>query len=199
MTVGLPQPPAAADNAPYTYLEKPTPFQANSAAKAGTGPFIRRLASVGKGAHYASADREHGIVSQLQRCAMPSLPLQLVDCTFPPLSCTSCAAACGCSTCAYSTVLGPLPMLLHSVFGGPVRPHVCLSHCYHCCHLCLLKPVPCSIKANPDSNVSPGSPIAVTAKVRRNQAAVASVTLLVRINYAPEQQLPMTAEGSPGE
>lgn len=92
MTVGLPQPPAAADNAPYTYLEKPTPFQANSAAKAGTGPFIRRLASVGKGAHYASADHEHGIVSQLQRCAMPSLPLQLVDCTFPPLSRTSCAA-----------------------------------------------------------------------------------------------------------
>jgi hypothetical protein len=65
--------------------------------------------------------------------------------------------------------------------------------------MCLFKRVPCSIKAKPDSNVSPGSPIAVTAKVRRNQGAVSSVTLLVRINYAPEQQLPMTAEGSPGE
>ena len=39
----------------------------------------------------------------------------------------------------------------------------------------------------------------VTAKVRHNQAPVSSVTLLVRINYAPEQQLPITAEGSPGE
>ena len=46
--------------------------------------------------------------------------------------------------------------------------------------------------------MKPGSPISVSAKVRRNQAPVAAVTLLVRINYAPEQQLPMTASGSPG-
>ena len=40
---------------------------------------------------------------------------------------------------------------------------------------------------------------ATIAKVRRNQAAVSSVTLLAGIDYAPEQQLLMTAEGSPGE
>ena len=40
---------------------------------------------------------------------------------------------------------------------------------------------------------------AVNAKVRSYRALVSSVTLLVRINYAPEQQQPMTAEGGPGE
>lgn len=43
MTEGLPQPPAAADNAQYTYLERPTPFLANAGVKAGIGPLIRRL------------------------------------------------------------------------------------------------------------------------------------------------------------
>jgi hypothetical protein len=38
----------------------------------------------------------------------------------------------------------------------------------------------------------------VTAKVRRNQAPIADVTLLLRINYTPEQQIPMTASGDAG-
>jgi hypothetical protein len=102
VTVGLPQPPAAADNAPYTYLEKPTPFQANSAAKAGTGPFIRRWASLGGGggpftvqyngtwlgdnnfgtsqrSKGSTAYQRHGSVCHLQRCAMHSQPLQLLN------------------------------------------------------------------------------------------------------------------------
>lgn len=41
VTVGLPQPAAAAGNAQYTYLESPTPFVGNSAVKSGVGPFIR--------------------------------------------------------------------------------------------------------------------------------------------------------------
>jgi hypothetical protein len=45
VTVGLPQPAPAADNAQYAYLDKPTPFSAtNSGVKAGAGPFIRRCA-----------------------------------------------------------------------------------------------------------------------------------------------------------
>lgn len=56
----------------------------------------------------------------------------------------------------------------------------------------------CSIKAKPDGPLPPGTPITVTAKVRRNQAPVAAVTLLARINYTPEQRIPMAAEAGAG-
>lgn len=79
--------------------------------------------------------------------------------------------------------------------GSPTYTSLHLA-CHVVWHLLFL--ACCSIKAEPDSSVKPGSPISVSAKVRRNQAPVAVVTLLVRINYAPEQQLPMTASGSPG-
>jgi hypothetical protein len=56
----------------------------------------------------------------------------------------------------------------------------------------------CSIEAQPESAVSPGTSISVSAKIRRNQAAVASVTLLALVNYEAEQRIPMTASGSEG-
>lgn len=61
-------------------------------------------------------------------------------------------------------------------------------------------PVPpcCSVKSEQDGQASAGTPITVTAKVRRNQAPIADVALLTRVNYAAEEQIPMTASDSPG-
>lgn len=58
----------------------------------------------------------------------------------------------------------------------------------------------CSIKAKPDGFVNAGTDLTITAKVRPNQAPIASVTLLARVNYNPEQELPMApkGDGTPG-
>lgn len=66
-----------------------------------------------------------------------------------------------------------------------------------CCPL--FNTVCCSIEAQPEGAVSPGTSISVSAKIRRNQAPVASVTLLVRAKYAAEQRIPMTASGAEGK
>lgn len=68
----------------------------------------------------------------------------------------------------------------------------------HCLRGTALRSTACSISADPDSAVSPGTPITVSTKLRRNQAPVAFATLLARVNYAPEQELPMTAGGDAG-
>lgn len=60
--------------------------------------------------------------------------------------------------------------------------------------LLLLQPFP-SVKAKPDAAIPPGTPITISAKVRRNQAPVTAVVLLTRVNFAPEQQIPMAAQG----
>lgn len=71
------------------------------------------------------------------------------------------------------------------------------------CYCCFICPCVCwppySIKSKPEGAATAGSPITVTAKVRRNQAPVGSVVLLVRINYTPEQQIAMTAQEGGGD
>lgn len=50
VTIGLPQPPAAAGNAPYTFLAAATPWAANAAARPGVGPLIHRRVGSGRAA-----------------------------------------------------------------------------------------------------------------------------------------------------
>jgi hypothetical protein len=82
--------------------------------------------------------------------------------------------------------------------AGVVQTLCCLLTCaqqlltaLHCASLSTA----CSINAEPESVVTPGTAITVSTKLRPNQAPVASATLLLRVNYAPEQELPMTAGG----
>jgi hypothetical protein len=157
--------------------------------KPAQGPSFEGGTAWGRVAHYASACRRHGSVGQLQHvCNVP-----------PPQA----------SACRRHGLVSQLQLVaVRNAPSPPPPPHPPTQRlhradiafpCTDRFCLCLWDLCDCSIKANPDSNVNPGSPIAVSAKVRRNQAPVAAVTLLVRINYAPEQQLPMTAEGSPGQ